>query len=217
MCGDVITCYSKPSEACTATLLPHPLSTSHSIRASLPQAHPPQPRSPSPGPSLVFSLPPPRFCLSSPSPPLQPGQDPSSFELPTKGDRGVGQRIFKVAVTCPCEETPTSPTTSNVPFQLPSYVQLTGVRLPLILVQPAPQFIPSVFPLPNGTAVLEHKPPIPSSSQSLAAALCPRELATLSSPCKLTQLTGFHLLISLDIRPPVSFMLLKGRSSSFPG
>ena len=113
---------------------------------------------------MVFSIPPPRFCLSSPSPPLQPGQDPCPFELPTKEDRGVGQRIFKVAVTGHCEETPTSPTTSNAPFQLPSYVQLTGVRLPLILVQPAPQFIPSVFPLPNGTVVLEHKPPSPSST-----------------------------------------------------
>lgn len=124
---------------------------------------------------------------------------------------------MKVAVTGHCEETPTSPTTSNAPFQLPWYVQLTGVRLTPILVQPAPQFIPSVFPLPNGTAVLEHKRPQSLLHQTLAVALCPRELATLSSPCKLTQLTGFRLLISLDIRPPVSFMLLKGRSSSFPG
>lgn len=149
----------RTTEACTATLPPHPCSTSHSIRASLPQAHPLQPRSPSSGLSVVFSLPPSSFCLSSPCPPLQPGQDPSPFELPTKGDRGVGQRIFKVTVTRHREETPTSPTTSNAPFQLPSYVQLTGVRLTLILVQLAPQFIPSVFPLPDGTVILEHKPP----------------------------------------------------------
>lgn len=181
------------------------------------KAHPPQPRSPSLGSSVVFSLPPPRFCLSSPSPPLQPGQDPSPSELPTKEDRGVGQRIFKVTVAGHCEETPTLPTTSNAPFQLPSYVQLTGVRLTLILVQPAPQFIPSMFPLPHGAVVLEHKPPIPSFSQSLPAALCPHELTTLSSTCKSTQLTGFRLLISLNICPQVSFLLLKGWSSPLPG
>lgn len=107
------------------------------------KAHPPQPRRPSPGSSVVFSLPPPRFCLSSPSPPLQPGQDPSPSELPTKEDRGVGQRIFKVTAAGHCEETPTSPTISNAPFQLPSYVQLTGVRLTLILVQPAPRRVSS--------------------------------------------------------------------------
>lgn len=125
------------------------------------KAHPPQPRRPSPGSSVVFSLPPPRFCLSSPSPPLQPGQDPSPSELPTKEDRGVGQRIFKVTVAGHCEETPTSPTTSNAPFQLPSCVQLTGVRLTLILVQPAPQFIPACFLFHMELESLNTSPPFP--------------------------------------------------------
>lgn len=40
---------------------PRLLSNSHSIQAALPQAHPPQPRSPSPVPSVAFSLPTPRF------------------------------------------------------------------------------------------------------------------------------------------------------------
>lgn len=108
-----------------------------------------------------FSLPPPRFCLSSPSPPLQPGQDPSPFELPTKGDRGVGQRILKVAVTGHCEETPTSPTTSNAPFQLPSYVQLTGVRLTLILGSQRHSSSPVCFLFQMELQSLNTSPPVP--------------------------------------------------------
>lgn len=77
-----------------------------------------------------------------------------------------------------------------------------------------------MFPLPNGTVVIEHQLPILPSGQPLAAVTLlsvPVNLTTLSISFKFTKLTGFRLLISLNICPQVSFMLLKSQSSSPQG